>query len=421
MIAIPSVKKTTLENGITILTEYIPKVRSAAVGIMVGTGSSSEDEGNLGISHFIEHMTFKGTKKRSAFQIAKELDEIGGRINAFTGKDMTMYFAVVLDRHLNVALDVLADIFLNSSFDPKDIKMERGVVLEEISMYEDTPDELIHDFFAEIVLAGHPAAWPTLGTIKTVKSLTRESLLAYKKKHYVPDNLIISVAGNVRHEAVVNLIKSQFSRLKGRRHSKKHIHPKMEAVAKLKHKKVEQVHLCLGGGAVSQLDPDRYAFTILDNILGGSMSSRLFQEVREKRGLVYSIYSSITPFRDFGMYYVYAGMGKENLRKVIDLILIELSSIKKVGITEEELKRSKEHLKGTLVLGLEATSSRMSFVARSEHFYGKVVTIDEIFKKVDRVTRSDIIRIAEKYFTKKNLSLAVIGDLARLPHLELDL
>lgn len=419
MTIIPSVKKTVLENGITILTEHIPKVRSAAIGIMVGTGSSSENEDNLGISHFIEHMTFKGTEKRSAFQIAKELDEIGGRINAFTGKDMTMYFAVVLDRHLNIALDVLSDIFLNSRFDPKDIKMERGVILEEISMYEDTPDELIHDFFAEIVLAGHPAAWPTLGTIKTVKALTRETLFDYKKKHYVPDNLIISLAGNVSHEAVVSLIKGHFSGLQGKKYHKKIIHPKMEAVTKLKHKKVEQVHLCLGGGGVSQLDPDRYAFTILDNILGGSMSSRLFQEVREKRGLVYSIYSSITPFRDFGMYYVYAGMSKENLKQVIDLILIELSSIKKVGITEEELRRSKEHLKGTLVLGLEATSSRMSFVARAEHFYGKVITIDEIFKRIDQVTRGDIIRIAEKYFTQKNLSLAVIGDLTTLPHLDL--
>lgn len=421
MMVIPSVKKTVLDNGIVVVSEHIPKVRSVAIGIMVGTGSVSESENNLGISHFIEHMSFKGTEKRSAFQIAKELDEIGGRINAFTGKDMTMFFAVVLDQHIELAVDVLSDLFLNSKFDQKDLKMEKGVILEEISMYEDTPDELIHDLFAETVLAGHPAAWPTLGTQKTVRSLSREDLLGYKHKHYVPDNLIISVAGNIQHEDIVSIIKKYFRKLKGKKHHVEHVHPKMESKTVLKHKKIEQVHLCLGGKSVSQLDPDRYAFTIMDNILGGSMSSRLFQEVREKRGLVYSVYSSITPFRDFGIYYIYAGTSKENYKKVIDLAMIELSSIKKVGVTDDELRRSKEHLKGTLVLGLESTSSRMSFIARSEHFYNKVITVDEIFKKIDEVTQDDIVRIANHYFTDKCLSLIVIGDLPALPQLDLKL
>ncbi|NQU18291.1 MAG: insulinase family protein [Candidatus Saganbacteria bacterium] len=421
MNTIPSVKETVLDNGITIISEYIPKVRSAAVGLMVGTGSSSESENNLGVSHFIEHMCFKGTQRRSAFQIAKELDEIGGRINAFTGKDMTMFFAVVLDRHIDLAIDVLSDLYLNSSFDAKDVKMEQGVILEEISMYEDSPDELIHDLFAETVLLGHPAAWPTLGTHKTVKSLTREDLLGYRKKHYVPDNLIISVAGNIRHDAVVSLISNYFGKTKGKKHRPVHVHPKMEGQKKLKRKKIEQVHMCLGGKAVSQLDPDRYAFTILDNILGGSMSSRLFQEVREKRGLVYSIFSTVTPFRDFGIYYIYAGTSKENIKKVIDIVLSELSNIKKVGITKDELMRAKEHLKGTLVLGLEATSSRMSFIARSQFFYGKVITIDEIFKSIDKITHDDILRLANKYFLEKYLSLVVIGDYSGLPQIDLKL
>ncbi|OGC03797.1 hypothetical protein A2276_08090 [candidate division WOR-1 bacterium RIFOXYA12_FULL_43_27] len=421
MAKIPSVKKTILENGLTVVSEFLPKVRSVAMGITVGTGSSSEEEKNLGITHFIEHMCFKGTEKRSAFQIAKELDEIGGRINAFTSKDMTMFFAVVLDRHLNIAVDVLSDLFLSSKFDFKEMEMERGVILEEINMYEDTPDELIHDFFAETILKGHPSAWPTLGTPQTVKNLKRIDLLEYKAAHYVPDNIIVSFAGNIWHYTAVSLVKKYLGGLKGKKHHLTHLHPKMESQLKLKRKKIDQVHLCLGGRAVSQMDPDRYAFTVLDNILGGSMSSRLFQEVREKRGLAYSIFSSVMPFRDFGIYYIYAGASKANYRKVLDLIMIELSSIKKIGVTAEELKRAKEHLKGTLVLGLESTSARMSFIARSEHFYGKTITIDEIFKKIDEVTQDDILRLAERYFSDKCLTLTMIGDMPRLPKLELAL
>jgi predicted Zn-dependent peptidase len=414
MMVIPHAKKTILNNGLKILTEEIPAMRSVAIGILVGAGSGNETREEGGISHLMEHMAFKGTSKRTAYEIAHALDAVGGKINAYTGKEYTVYYAVVLDKHIDTAIDVLCDIFLNSLFSPKDILLEKGVVLEEIKMYEDTPGESIHDLFAEKILSGHPIGKPTLGLEKTVKSITRDNILSYQTKWYSPHNTIVALAGAIPQE-VENRFKPYLESWKGKEIFSPPSFPEIKGSLNLKNKKTEQVHLCLGVKGVSQIDEDRYPYAILDNILGGSMSSRLFQEIREKRGLAYSIYSTATPFRNFGISYVYAGTSQENLKQVIDLVLEEFTRLKKENVAPGVLESAKEYLKGTLVLGMESTSSRMSWLAKSEFFYDRVMTIDEIFDKVDKVTQDDIIRLASQFFRDEYLTLAVIGDMEELP------
>ncbi len=405
-------KKTVLENGVTLLTETMEDVRSVAMGIVVGAGSGLEQEPLAGISHFIEHMAFKGTSKRSAFDIASELDAVGGKMNAFTSKELTTYYAVTLDRHINVATDVLSDIFLNSVYDKKEMELEKGVIAEEIKMYEDTPDERIHDLFTEVIYHGHPLGRSTIGNEKSVRSIGRENVIDYIKGLYTPDNTIIALAGNIKHEEAVKLIEPAFSAMRGKLPAAEKASPTIIKSVKLKHKKTEQVHMCLGTNGPSQIDDDRYAFSILDTVLGGSMSSRLFQEVREKRGLAYSIYSYNGAMKDCGLYVVYAGTSKENFRKVVDLTMEEFNKIKKNGITKEEMDRSKEHLKGSLVLGLESTSSRMGYLAKCQYYFGRIITIDEIFEKVDKVTLDDIIKTANKYIRDEYLTLTAIGDIS---------
>jgi predicted Zn-dependent peptidase len=414
----PQAKKTILPGGIRVLTEEIPTLRSVAIGIMVGTGSGNEEPKEAGISHYIEHMLFKGTKKRSAYRIAHELDAVGGKMNAYTSKEATMYYAVVLDRHVDIPIDVLCDMLLNSLFDPGEMETEKGVILEEIKMYEDTPDELIHDYFAERILHGHPLGSPTIGHARTVKAVARDDILNYIRRFYSPKNIIISLAGAVPPDAI-DLLTPYFEKLEGGTVSHVKPEPAMNGSLSLKKKKTEQTHLCLGVKGPSQLDDERYAFAVLDNILGGSMSSRLFQEVREKRGLAYSIYTTSSPFRDFGIAYAYAGTSKENMPRVVDLILEQFKKMKKEGLTKEEMERGKEYLKGSTVLGLESSSSRMGWLARTEFYYNRCITIDEVFEKVDKVTNDDIIRLANEYFRDEYLTLAVIGDLEELPIKEL--
>jgi predicted Zn-dependent peptidase len=418
MITIPQSKKVVLPNGIRIVTEEIPSLRSVAMGILVGVGSGNEFPKEAGISHYIEHMMFKGTKKRTAYEIAHALDAVGGKMNAYTSKEVTMYYAVVLDKHIDTQIDVLCDIVLNSIYDPKEMETEKGVILEEIKMYEDTPDELIHDYFAEQILHGHPLGKPTIGFAETVKAVKRGDIMDYRERYYSPTNFLISLAGAIPPDAVDRL-KPYFEGFSGRDVSHAQPEPQMKGVLSLKKKKTEQAHLCLGVRGPSQLDDDRYPFSVMDNILGGSMSSRLFQEVREKRGLVYAIYSTTSPFRDFGIAYTYAGTSKENMKQVIDLILEQLVKIKKEGLKPAEIERGKEYLKGNLVLGLESTSSRMSWLAKTEFYYDRVLTIDEVFEKVDKVSNDDIVRLANQYFRDEYLTLAVIGDLEELPIKEL--
>jgi len=411
---IPNSKKTILKNGLTILTEEIPSLRSVAMGVLVGAGSGNESESEAGLSHLIEHMVFKGTKKRSAYEIAHTLDAVGGKMNAYTGKDVTMYYAVTLDKHLDIAMDILADLLLNARFEERLMLAEKSVILEEIKMYEDTPDELIHDYFAGKILHGHPIGRPTIGTVESVKGFGRKDILEYQKKWYTPHNTIISLAGAIPKDALARL-KKYFEKWEGTGSMQAPESVEIMGSMHLQKKKTEQVHLCLGTKGVSQVDEDRYTYSLLDNILGGSMSSRLFQEIREKRGLAYSVYSTAAPFKHFGIAYVYAGCSKENLEEVIGLILKQFSLFKKEGVSKEELDRARENLKGSLVLGLESTSARMSWMAKTEFFLDNVKTIDDIFAEVDKVTQDDIMRLANRYFKDKYLTLAVIGDLNKLP------
>jgi len=409
--AIPESKKTVLANGLKLVTETMTDVRSVAMGILVGVGSSLEENNVAGISHYIEHMAFKGTKKRTAFDIASEFDAIGGKMNAYTSKEVTNFYAVVLDKHVDIAVDILSDIFLNSVYDPKEMETEKGVIVEEIKMYEDTPDELIHDLFTEVIYHGHPIGRPTIGSEKTVRAIKRDDLLGYTKEHYTPDNTIIALAGNIEHEDAIKLIEPAFSSMKGKKPTRQLSIPTIKKDRKAKYKKTEQVHMCLGSLGPSQVDEDRYAFSVLDTVLGGSMSSHLFQEVREKRGLAYSIYSYNAAMRKCGLYVIYAGTSKKTFGQVVELTIEEFNKIKKNGITKEEIERSKEHIKGSLVLGLESTSSRMGWIAKSEFYYDRVLTIDEIFEKIDKVTQDDIISTANKYLKDEYLTLTAIGDI----------
>ena len=414
MAVIPNAKKIELCDGIRVVKEEIPSLRSVAFGIMVGAGSGNETEKEAGISHYIEHMTFKGTPKRSAFEIAHALDSVGGKINAYTSKEVTFYYAVVLDKYADVAVDVICDMFLDSLYDPKEMETEKGVVLEEIKMYEDTPDELIHDLFAEQILLGHPLGKPTIGFAENIKAVKREDIINYRKRLYSPKNVIITIAGAIP-EGIEDKFTPYFNDFHGEKVNLTQAQPNIKGSIKLKHKKTEQTHMCLGAKGPSQGSDDRYAFAVLDNILGGSMSSRLFQEVREKRGLVYAIYATASPFRDFGISYVYAGTSKENLKQVIDLTLEQYTKVKKEGLTPKEIDKAKEYLKGTMVLGLESTSARMSWMAKSEFYYNKIMTVDEEFAKIDKVTQDDIVRVANEYIKNEYLTLTVIGDMDELP------
>ena len=414
MTTIPQAKKIVLPNGLRIVTEDIPALRSVSMGILAGVGSGNETASEAGLSHYIEHMMFKGTKKRTAYEIAHALDSIGGKMNAYTSKETTVYYAVVLDKHIDTQIDVLSDMVLGSLFDAKEMEIEKGVILEEIKMYEDTPDELIHDYFAEQILHGHPLGQPTIGHAASVKAMSRDNIVDYVGRFYSPHNMVISLAGALPGN-VVDLLKPYWEKLEGKKIVHKQPHSDVKGGIFLKKKKTEQTHLCLGTKGPSQLDDDRFAFAILDNIMGGSMSSHLFQEVREKRGLAYAIYSTASPFRDLGIAYTYAGISQENLEQVVDLILKEFGRMKKDGLTSGEIERAKEYMKGTTVLGLESTAARMSYIMRSEFYYDRVITIDESFDKIDKVGNDDIIRLANQYFRDEFLTLAVIGDIDELP------
>jgi predicted Zn-dependent peptidase len=414
MTTIPQANKIVLPNGLRIVTEEIPALRSVSMGILAGVGSGNEAVKEAGLSHYIEHMMFKGTRKRTAYEIAHALDAIGGKMNAYTSKESTVYYAVVLDKHIETQIDVLSDMVLDSLFDAKEMEIEKGVILEEIKMYEDTPDELIHDYFAEQILHGHPLGQPTIGHAASVKAMRRENIIDYVNRFYSPSNMVISLAGAIPSD-VVDLLKPYWEKFEGKKIVHKQPHPDIKGIISLKKKKTEQTHLCLGTKGPSQLDDDRFAFAILDNIMGGSMSSHLFQEVREKRGLAYAIYSTSSPFRDLGIAYTYAGISKENLEQVVNLILKEFGRMKKEGLTTAEIERAKEYMKGTTVLGLESTAARMSYIMRSEFYYDRVITIDEVFDKIDKVTNDDIVRLADQYFKNDYLTLAVIGDMEELP------
>jgi predicted Zn-dependent peptidase len=399
-----------MKNGIRIVTEEIPYVNSVSVGIWVRVGSRNEEININGVSHFIEHMLFKGTEKRNAKEIANSIDKIGGQLNAFTAKESTCYYAKVLDSHFDIALDVLADMFINSTFVKEEIEKEKGVIMEEINMYEDSPEDLVHDLFSQGVWSGNPLGMSILGTEETLNGLNRDSILDYYKSNYIPDNIVISVVGNIKHEIVVEKVEKQFRDLASSPNKLTVIQkPSFDPIKITRSKKTEQVHLCIGFEGVETNNESFYPLLTMNNIFGGAMSSRLFQNIREDKGLAYSVFSYPSAYQDCGLYSIYAGMKTTQLKNVTQLIMDEIHEIMAKGLTEEELYDSKEQMKGSYTLGLESTSGRMISIGKSELMHDKIYSPTEVIEKIDKVDMNSVNKAIRTVFDLNRMGGAVIG------------
>jgi predicted Zn-dependent peptidase len=403
--------KEVLENGLTLITEAMPHVRSVAIGVWLKRGSRHEREEETGISHFIEHMVFKGTKNRSAETIAAEVDSIGGHMDAFTAKEYASFHLKVLDDHLPLAVDILGDIVANPLFDPEEMAKEKKVIFEEINMVEDTPDDLVMELFTQAFWPNHPLGRPILGTKRSVGGFKRDDLAGFFRAIYHPGNILVSAAGHLEHGAVAAHVRKHFGPLQLRPAERMGKPPKPAArVVTRSKQELEQVHMCLGTPAYPHAHADRYGCYILNTVLGGSMSSRLFQNVREKRGLVYSISSGVTAYSDAGILSVYAGTSLDSVNEVVRLTVEELRRMKGERVPEEELRRAKDHLKGSLMLSLENTGSRMSYLARQEIYFGRHFGLDETLDGIERVQADDVQRIATDIL-KGELTLSILGNL----------
>ncbi|USK76571.1 M16 family metallopeptidase [Peribacillus frigoritolerans] len=398
------IKKYTCQNGVRIVLENIPTVRSAAIGVWIKTGSRNETPELNGVSHFLEHMFFKGTTKRNAREIAESFDSIGGQVNAFTSKEYTCYYAKVMDNHASYALEILADMFFNSTFDGEELKKEKNVVYEEIKMYEDTPDDIVHDLLSKAVYENHPLGYPILGTEKTLETFNSDTLKKYVHDMYTPDKVVVSIAGNV-DEKLIKEVESYFGSYQGGEDRLELVKPSFHENRITRKKDTEQAHLCLGYNGLEIGNDKTYSLITLNNILGGSMSSRLFQDVREQRGLAYSVYSYHSSYQDSGMVTVYGGTGTNQLDSLYETIQETLDTLKRDGITEKELRNSKEQLKGSLMLSLESTNSRMSRNGKNELMLGEHRSLDDIIIKIDEVTEDTVNELANQIFTEHSLSL----------------
>jgi predicted Zn-dependent peptidase len=403
---------TTLSNGIKVITEAMHHVRSVSVGIWVASGSRRENAEENGVSHFIEHMLFKGTQTRSAEAIARSVDSIGGNLDAFTAKEMVCYNTKVLDEHLPLAMDVLGDLVLNPAFRAEDIEKEKGVILEEIKMDADSPDYLVHEIFSSNFWKDHALGKPILGTRETVKRFNQGLIQDYYRSVYTPANLLITAAGNLRHERLVDLARERFESLRIGAPEPPQKVPATHARISLKSKKdLEQVHVCLGVPCYPIPHKDRFACYVLNTMLGGGMSSRLFQNIREKQGLAYAVFSELNPYSDTGCLSVYAGTSLESAKQVVESVLREFTDLKKGPAPAEEVRRAKDHLKGSLMLSLESTSSRMSNLARQEMNFHRFFSLDELAESIEKVTAEDVQRVACTFFDQKNVALTVLGNL----------
>ncbi|WP_199426041.1 M16 family metallopeptidase [Thermaerobacillus caldiproteolyticus] len=407
------INKYTCRNGVRIVLEQIPTVRSVAIGVWIGTGSRNESEQNNGISHFLEHMFFKGTKTRTAREIAEAFDSIGGQVNAFTSKEYTCYYAKVLDEHAEFALEMLADMFFYSTFVDEELQKEKNVVLEEIKMYEDTPDDIVHDLLSKACYANHPLGYPILGTEETLRTFTGESLRRYMADYYTPDRVVISVAGNVK-ESFINQIEKYFGAFTAKQQTRQEQAPIFQPQKLARQKDTEQAHLCIGFNGLPVGHPDIYSLIILNNILGGSMSSRLFQEVREQRGLAYSVFSYHSSYQDGGLLAIYGGTGNNQLDLLFETIQETIRKLKEDGITEKELQNSKEQMKGSLMLSLESTNSRMSRNGKNELLLGRHRSLDEIIEEINNVTKEKVNELAQQIFSE-DYALALISPSGQLP------
>ncbi len=408
----PEVRKEIFPNGLTVITESMRTVRSVAIGIWIRTGSRHERESENGITHFLEHMVFKGTEHRTAEEIARSADAIGGHLDAFTAKECTNFSIKVLDEHVPRAFDVLTDLVKNPLLRPEDITRESRVVQEEIKMVEDTPDDLVHEIFTQSYWLGHALGRPILGTRRTVRSFDRAGLFGYFRRHYAPQNMIVSAAGNLEHAQIVDLVGREFADTPLGPPAATDAEPIAHPVIRHRHKKnLEQAHICLGTPAYPHAHEKRYASYIMNIVLGGGMSSRLFQNIRERRGLAYAVFSGLSSFRDTGCLSVYAGTAKENARQVVHLIVEELHRMKTEPFPAEELQRAKDYLKGSTLLALEATTSRMANLARQEMYFGRYVGLDEIAKRVDAVTAEDVLGVANELLDPARIALTILGPL----------
>jgi predicted Zn-dependent peptidase len=406
----PDVEKQVLSNGLTVITESMPAVRSVSIGIWVRTGSRQEGELENGITHFLEHMVFKGTKNRTAEEIARSADSIGGHLDAFTAKECTSFSIKVLDEHVERGFEVLADLVKNPVLMPEHISKESQVVQEEIKMVEDTPDDLVHEIFTENYWRGHSLGRPILGTRQTVRSFDRPRLTDYFQWHYTPQNMIITAAGHLSHPAIVDLVAREFADVPPGQPAVSDPAPIPHPVIRHRHKKnLEQAHICLGTPAYSHADEKRYACYIMNTVMGGGMSSHLFQNIREQRGLVYAVFSGLSAFRDAGYLSVYAGTAAEQVPEVVKLIVEELHQMKTKPLADDELQRAKDYLKGSTLLGLESTMSRMSNLARQEMYFGRHMSMDEIAQQVDAVTAEDVLQVAQELFDPGRIGLTVLG------------
>jgi predicted Zn-dependent peptidase len=401
--------RDTLDNGIRLVTESMGHVRSVSLGVWLTSGSRHESDEDSGIAHFVEHMLFKGTDTRSAEDIAQAVDSIGGQLDAFTAKEYASYYVKVLDQHLPLAVDILSDIVLRPAFNQVDIEREKKVILEEIKMVEDTPDDLVHELFTQAFWEGHPLGRPILGTKESVEALSQQRLRNHFAGAYAAENVIISAAGNIEHAAVREALEKAFGAMPSSGRAQEMAPPRVIPKVVIRSKDLEQSHICLGASSYPQNHDGRYASYVLNTILGGSMSSRLFQNIREKRGLCYSVFSGINAYRDAGSLTVYAGCANDAVGEVIDLTVEELRLIKQNEVSDSELRRAKDHLKGSVMLSLENTASRMSHLARQEIYFDRQFSLDETLEGIERVTPVDIRHVAQELFSNGALAATVLG------------
>jgi predicted Zn-dependent peptidase len=413
------IERTEFSSGLRVVTERMPSVRSVSLGIWVLAGSRDERPRISGSSHFLEHLLFKGTERRDAQQIAEHFDAVGGDVNAFTAREYTCYYARVLDRDLEMAVDHLADMVQHSVIRAPDLDAERQVILEEINMHEDSPEDVVHDLYTQTLWPEHPLGRPILGTVATIEAADRASVRRFYRRHYVPGNLVIAAAGNIRHDDLVRMVRSRMDvgrRLGPRDTSVWNLRapgrpPRPSGSHLVKRRKTEQAHICLGTNGLARTDPDRFAFLVVNTALGGGMSSRLFQEVRERRGLAYSVYSYHAQYAEAGLFSAYAGTTPARAQEVVGLLRRELEAVRDGALTSAEFERAKGHVKGSMVLSLEDPGGRMSRLGKSEIAHGEILTVNEALRRIDRVTLDDANRVAERVLSRP-MTLTVLGPFA---------
>ncbi|MGD8376306.1 MAG: pitrilysin family protein [Acidobacteriota bacterium] len=404
-----TVRKQVLANGLTVLTEEMKAFRSVCLGVWLRRGSRDETDVQNGITHFIEHLVFKGTQTRSAREIAKLLDRFGGQTDASTGHEQTCFWAKVMDRHMGDALDLLSDIVLRPRFDPREIERERNVIFEEIRMVEDSPEDLVYDLFTDALWGDHPLGRPIQGTHESVGAMTREAILEYFRAAYVSGNLILSAAGNLSHEELVARVEAAFRDLPGGNGSVPLAPPAIGSRVLLRERELEQLQVCLGVPGFPVSDSRRHAGRVLNTILGGNMSSRLFQAVREERGLAYSVYSSAHGYLDTGYFMVYLATAPGQVREALDVVQAEIRRLCREAVSPAELQEAKEHLTGGLMLGLESSSNRMGHLAQQEIYFGRQVDADRMLREIEGVTLEDVRTLAVELFDGREASLAALG------------